>query len=112
MPVALQLETPSRMAEHLELSAYYIVAEALNNVAKHAHASKATVTISADSAQRLLEITVSDDGVGGADFEGGTGLVGLKDRADALGGSIELHGGPGIVGTTLRARLPLDSPML
>jgi signal transduction histidine kinase len=112
MPVALQLETPSRMAEHLELSAYYIVAEALNNVAKHAHASKATVTISADSAQRLLEITVSDDGVGGADFEGGTGLVGLKDRADALGGSIELHGGPGVVGTTLRARLPLDSPML
>ena len=93
-------------AEQVEVSAYYIVAEALTNAAKHSRASAITVTVERDRARGGLCIEVVDDGVGGADFTGGTGLVGLKDRAEALGGHIDLHSPRG-AGTTLRVQLPL-----
>ena len=108
-PIAVQLDlgVEERLPEQVEVSAYYIVAEALTNAAKHSRASAITVTVDRDRARGGLCIEVADDGVGGADFPGGTGLVGLKDRAEALGGHIDLHSPRG-AGTTLRVQLPLD----
>ena len=76
------------LPEQVEISAYYIVAEALTNAAKHAHASAVTVDRRSRRRRRRLRVTVRDDGVGGADFAHGTGLLGLKDRVEALGGRI------------------------
>ena len=101
IPVQLDLGVEERLPEQVEVSAYYIVAEALTNAAKHSRASAITVTVERDRARGSLRIEVADDGVGGADFTGGTGLVGLKDRAEALGGHIDLHSPRG-AGTTLR----------
>jgi signal transduction histidine kinase len=67
----------------VEIGAYFVVSEALTNVAKHAHASKVVVDV--DTQNRALRMQVSDDGIGGADPGPGSGLVGLKDRVDALG---------------------------
>ena len=101
IPVELDLGVEERLPDQVEVSAYYIVAEALTNAAKHSRASAITVTVERDRARGSLRIEVADDGVGGADFTGGTGLVGLKDRAEALGGHIDLHSPRG-AGTTLR----------
>ncbi|WP_433472422.1 AAA family ATPase [Spirillospora sp. CA-142024] len=106
IPVDLDLSVQERLPEHVEVSAYYVVAEALTNAAKHADASTVTVTVEADTA--VLHIAVSDDGAGGADFTHGTGLVGLKDRVEALGGEVFLDSPRG-TGTTLRADLPLTA---
>jgi signal transduction histidine kinase len=105
VPVDLQVHVDGRLAESVEVSAYYIVAEALTNAAKHGHAS--AVGVEAEVVGDLLRITVRDDGAGGADLAGGTGLAGLKDRVEALGGRIALHSPRG-AGTTLRAELPLN----
>jgi signal transduction histidine kinase len=83
-----------------------VVAEALTNAAKHARASAVTVTVEADAAGAVLRVAVRDDGTGGADFRRGTGLAGLKDRVEALGGQIFLDSPRG-AGTSLRAELPL-----
>ena len=91
IPVQLDLGVEERLPDQVEVSAYYIVAEALTNAAKHSGASAITVTVERDRASGALRIKVADDGVGGAEFTGGTGLVGLKDRAEALGGHIDLH---------------------
>ena len=107
IPVQLDLCVEERLPDQVEVSAYYIVAEALTNAAKHSRASAITVTVERDRARGSLRIEVADDGVGGADFTGGTGLVGLKDRAEALGGHIDLHSPRG-AGTTLRVQLPLN----
>ena len=88
------------------MAAYYVVSDALTNAAKHANASKAAVHVEAVTG--VLRISVRDDGCGGADFTRGTGLVGLKDRVEALGGRIWLQSPHG-AGTTLRAELPLAS---
>ena len=85
---------------------YYVVAEALTNAAKHANAFRAAVYVEAVAGE--LRISVCDDGRGGADFTGGTGLVGLKDRVEALGGRIALHSLHG-AGTTLCVELPLTN---
>jgi signal transduction histidine kinase len=106
VPVDLDMRAEGRLPEHVEVSAYYVVAEALTNAAKHARASAVTVT--ADTADGMLRLTVRDDGAGGADFGGGTGLVGLKDRVEALGGRIVLDSPPR-AGTSLRAELPLTT---
>jgi len=106
VPVDLTLRVPERLPEHVEVSAYYVIAEALTNAAKHARASAVTVTVEADAAGAVLSAEIRDDGVGGADFLRGTGLVGLKDRAEALGGQIYLDSAPG-TGTSLRVELPL-----
>jgi signal transduction histidine kinase len=89
----------------MEVAAYYVVSETLTNAAKHSRASRVQVEV--EVRDRALCIAVGDDGVGGADASGGSGLVGLKDRVEAIGGAISLESRQG-VGTTLIAELPLD----
>ena len=100
------MSATGRLPEQVEVSAYYVVAEALTNAAKHARAS--VVTVEAEAAGDRLHVTVRDDGTGGADLARGTGLAGLKDRVEALGGRIVLHSPPG-AGTSLRAEFPLTA---
>jgi signal transduction histidine kinase len=110
-PVDLQVHADDRLPEPVEVSVYYVVAEALTNAAKHARASAVTITVDADAADGVLHVVIRDDGAGGASFTGGTGgtgLAGLKDRVEALGGQILLDSPPG-AGTTLRAELPLTA---
>jgi signal transduction histidine kinase len=104
VPVDLDIRARQRLPEQVEVSAYYFVAEALTNAAKHARASSVTVTAEADAA--VLRLAVRDDGAGGADFARGTGLVGLKDRIEAIGGRLFLDSPPE-AGTRLCAELPL-----
>ena len=96
-----------RLPEQVEVSAYYIVAEALTNAVKHAHASAVSVVVDLDSGATVLHLTVRDNGTGGANLTRGTGLIGLKDRAEALGGRLSLDSPRGS-GTVLHAELPLD----
>ncbi|MFF4397516.1 DUF4118 domain-containing protein [Streptomyces sp. NPDC001480] len=103
VPVELAVHVEDRLPERIEVSAYYVVSEALTNAVKHAQASFVTVTVDSDS--DVLRVRVQDDGVGGADFAAGTGLVGLKDRVEALDGRMSLDS-PRTVGTTLGAELP------
>ncbi len=105
VPVSLDVQVPGRPPEPVEIAAYYAVSEALTNVAKHAHASAAEVEVTADDG--VLRVDVRDDGRGGADFGRGSGLVGLKDRVEALGGRVSLQS-PAGAGTTLQIALPLD----
>jgi signal transduction histidine kinase len=102
------MRVDGRLPEQIELASYYVVAEAATNAAKHAHASALTVTVEADAADAVLRVEVSDDGIGGADFTRGTGLVGLKDRVEALGGRILVHS-PHKAGTTLRMEVPISA---
>jgi PAS domain S-box-containing protein len=105
VPVELDVRTQERLSEPVEVAAYYVVAEALTNAAKHAHAS--LVRIEADVLDGDLRVSVQDDGVGGADPADGSGLVGLADRVEALGGRLTLHSPPA-AGTTVRIDLPLS----
>jgi signal transduction histidine kinase len=89
------------------VTAYYVISEALANVAKHASASCADVTL--DERNGDLELQISDDGVGGADPSRGSGLLGLKDRIEASGGSLTLESRPDH-GTRLTVELPLEAP--
>ncbi|GAA5114802.1 AAA family ATPase [Pseudonocardia adelaidensis] len=104
VPVRLAVQADQRLPEQVEIAAYYVVAEALTNTAKHAHASVVIVAAEADDA--VLRVCVRDDGRGGADLGGGSGLVGLKDRVEALGGRLSLQTAPR-TGTTVQAELPL-----
>jgi signal transduction histidine kinase len=107
VPVELDVRIDGRLPEPVEVGAYYVVSEMLTNAAKHAHAS--VVAVQADTLGATLRLCVRDDGVGGADPSAGTGLVGLKDRIEALGGTLSLHSPPG-GGTTARCQLPLVPP--
>ena len=107
VPVSLDVQLAGRLAEPVEITAYYAVSEALANTAKHAHASAAEVDVAAD--QGMLRVRIRDDGRGGADFSRGSGLTGLKDRVEAFGGQISLRSPPG-AGTALEIILPLDDP--
>ena len=109
IPVRLDLGLKNRLPDQVEVSAYYIVAEALTNAAKHSHASTVTVAVDEKPADAILRLKVSDDGVGGADFTCGTGLLGLKDRVEALGGHIVVHS-PHRAGTSLSFELPVTPP--
>jgi len=91
----------------VEAAAYYVVAEALTNVAKYAHATEACVRLSLDPER--LRIEISDDGIGGADPSSGTGLRGLCDRVEALDGEIDVYSPPG-GGTTITVELPIERP--
>ena len=104
LPVELSASLDERLPGPVEAAAFYIVAEALANVAKHADASSARVRAGRAGGHLVLEI--ADDGVGGAGEDTGSGLRGLADRVDALGGTLELASPPG-AGTTLTARIPL-----
>ena len=105
VPVEADLEIETRLPEPVEAAAYYVVAEALTNAAKHAHASVAHVDVQARGGR--LHLSVRDDGAGGADPSRGSGLVGLSDRVQALGGTITVHSRIG-EGTTLQVDLPVD----
>jgi signal transduction histidine kinase len=105
IPVELKVRVDARLPEKVELAAYYIVAEALTNTAKYSHASLVHVLVQTRS--RTLRIAVCDDGMGGADPARGTGLLGLTQRAQAIGGTVSLHSPPA-AGTLLDAELPLD----
>ena len=107
IPVRLDVRVEGRLPEPAELTAYYAVSEALANTAKHAHASGAEVEVTAE--QGMLRVRVRDDGRGGADFSRGSGLAGLRDRVEAVGGRISLHSPPG-AGTTAEIGLPLRAP--
>jgi len=103
IPVELRVDVERRLPESVEVAAYYVVAEALTNAAKHACASQVTVDVNTDD--KLLRLSVTDDGVGGAVPGGGSGLLGLKDRVEALGGHIHLTSRDH-QGTTLAAEIP------
>jgi signal transduction histidine kinase len=103
VPVELAALPEERLPEAVELAAYFVVAEALTNVAKYSHASHATVGVTRDNGRVTVE--VADDGVGGADPDHGTGLRGLADRIAVLEGKLEIDSERGR-GTTIRARIP------
>ena len=107
LPVDIELEAPeARLPAPVEATSYYIVSEALTNVVKHSGAAQARVTVRVDG--DVLRCTVADDGRGGADPVGGGGLVGLRDRAEAAGGSLSVISPPGD-GTVVTASLPLNT---
>jgi signal transduction histidine kinase len=109
VPVDLDIHIDRRLPEPVEIAAYYTIAEALTNAAKHAHATAADIKVA--EIDGALHVRVRDNGRGGADFIEGSGLLGLKDRAEALGGHLLLHSPPG-TGTTLEIMLPLGAPRL
>jgi signal transduction histidine kinase len=106
VPVELEVDVQARLPEPVEAAAYYVVSEALANAAKHARAS--VVRVQARAREGRLRLSVRDDGVGGATPGGGSGLTGLADRVEALGGTIKLHS-PAGQGTSLQAELPIDN---
>jgi signal transduction histidine kinase len=106
VPVNLDVKVPGRLPGPVEIAAYYVVSEALTNTARHAGATAATVTVIA--AEGILRVRVHDDGRGGASFASGSGLVGLRDRIEALGGQFGLDGPPG-AGTTIDVLIPLGT---
>jgi len=106
VPVRLNVEIEERLPEALEVAAYYIVAETLANVGKHAQAATATVEVTRGNGR--INIEVCDDGVGGADTERGSGLRGLADRVEALGGRLRVWSPRG-GGTRVRAEIPCGS---
>jgi signal transduction histidine kinase len=93
-----------RLPEPIEVAAYYVVSEALTNATRHAQAS--VVSVAVKERGDSLHLSIRDDGVGGADPSRGSGLIGLRDRAEALGGSLEVNSPPG-AGTLMVVQLPL-----
>ena len=104
LPVDVTGVPEERLAAPVEAAAYYVVAESITNVAKYAHATEATVSIA--RANGTATVTVSDDGVGGADPAGGSGLRGLAARVEALNGHLQIDSPPG-GGTRITAEMPL-----
>ena len=109
VPVRLDARIGRRLPEQVELAAYYSVTEALTNAAKHAAAG--VVDVHVEDSDGRLQIRVRDDGRGGADLSRGSGLVGMKDRIEALGGGLSVHSPVGS-GTTVTIVLPLPLPTL
>ncbi len=103
LPTHLRLEVDRRLPDQVETAAYFMASEALTNAAKHSHASE--VRVAASCAGATLTVEVADDGIGGAGTAGGSGLRGLADRVEALGGRFTVSSPPGR-GTTLRAEIP------
>jgi signal transduction histidine kinase len=107
-PVPIELDVPGdeRLPEPVEAAAYYVVAEALANVAKYASAH--AVSVSVERRNGIAIVEVRDDGSGGADPAAGSGLRGLSDRVEALGGKLVVESPRG-AGTRLRAEIPCAS---
>ncbi|HZA85128.1 MAG TPA: ATP-binding protein, partial [Actinomycetes bacterium] len=105
IPVELDITADTRFPEPIEVAAYYVASEALANATKHAQASRLEVSLA--TRNRSLLLSIRDDGVGGADPARGSGLVGLTDRVEALGGSIQVRSRVGD-GTHITAELPLE----
>jgi PAS domain S-box-containing protein len=107
LPVSVSAATPGRLPEGVEASAYFVIAEALTNAAKHARATRVEVSINCDGRTLMLEIR--DDGIGGASMQtAGTGLKGMADRVSALGGSLTIVS-PERQGTAVRVAIPVDA---
>jgi signal transduction histidine kinase len=104
VPVELDLRAAGRLPDGVEVAAYYAVSEMLTNVAKHAHAS--VVHVGVEVVDRVVRVSVRDDGAGGADPTLGSGLVGLKDRVESLEGTLTIRSPIG-EGTSVRVELPL-----
>jgi signal transduction histidine kinase len=105
VPVELDVRVDRRLPERVEVAVYYVASEALTNAAKHANAS--VVHLDFETDDTAVQLTIRDDGIGGADPTRGSGLVGLTDRIEALGGKIEIAS-PAGRGTSLVVRIPLD----
>jgi signal transduction histidine kinase len=99
----MHVEQP--LPEPVEEAAYYVVSEALANTAKHAQAS--VVKVELDTHDSVLQLAIRDNGIGGADLSAGSGLVGLSDRIEVLGGTFQVTS-PAGKGTTLLIEIPLD----
>jgi PAS domain S-box-containing protein len=104
LPVEIDEVPDERLPEPIEAAAYYLIAEAITNVAKHAHASHVAVSVRRDNGR--VAVRIADDGVGGADPDAGSGLHGLADRVEALHGNLRVDSPPG-GGTRLEARIPV-----
>jgi signal transduction histidine kinase len=105
VPVELDLHCQRRLPKPVEVATYYVVSEGLANAAKHAHAS--VVTVQLDTRDTIMRLVIRDDGIGGADPGRGSGLLGLSDRIEALGGTVEVTS-PAGKGTTLLIELPFE----
>jgi len=103
LPVRLLVDLDGRLHDALEVAAYYVVSESLANIGKHARATAASVEVGQRHGQVVVEIV--DNGIGGADTEGGTGLRGLADRVEALGGRLRVWTPTG-GGTRVKAEIP------
>jgi signal transduction histidine kinase len=107
VPVKLQVTIDDSLDEGIEVAAYYVVSEALANTAKHADASIAGVNV--EAREGILNLVIDDNGVGGADPARGSGLAGLSDRVEALGGTLSIVS-PSGAGTFVRVELPVEIP--
>jgi signal transduction histidine kinase len=105
VPTALEIDEIDRLPQPVEAAVYYVVSEALTNTAKHANATVVHVDLGVEDA--TLRLSIDDDGDGGADPARGSGIIGLIDRVDALGGKLTLRSPPG-EGTALVIELPLE----
>jgi signal transduction histidine kinase len=105
VPVALEISTAGRLADRIEVAAYYVVSELLTNAVKHAQV--AVVRVAVEQRDGTLQLAVRDDGIGGADPARGSGLIGLRDRVEAMGGTIVVESPPR-AGTTVLVSLPLS----
>jgi len=103
VPVRVTVDLDARLPEPIEVAAYFLVSEGLTNVAKYACASAASIDVTRANGNLVVE--VADDGIGGANVDGGTGLRGLADRIEALGGCLSLES-PAGGGTRMRAQIP------
>ena len=103
VPVKLNVRCQHRLPDRIEVAAYYVVSEALTNAAKHADASRVQIDLHVE--EETLCLSIVDDGVGGADSSRGSGLIGLKDRVEALGGTIDVASPPGS-GTRVDVEIP------
>src|SRR5207244_8904585 len=95
------------LPDHVEVAAYYTVSEALTNASKHANATRVWVSLRVE--HDMLRLSIRDDGVGGADSSRGSGLTGLRDRIEALGGRIKIES-PSGSGTLIEVEIPIGGP--
>ena len=105
VPVALDVAIERQVPESAEVAAYYVLAESLTNAAKHAQASEVAVRV--DTWEGHLHLVITDNGVGGANSQKGSGLIGLQDRVEALGGRMRVKSPPHH-GTSMHVSIPLD----
>jgi signal transduction histidine kinase len=105
--VTFDLRTDGRLPERAEVTTYFVISEVLTNAAKHSHAS--AVHVAVDRFDGEVRLSIDDDGVGGADPSRGSGLVGLRDRVEAIGGTLKVQSPPG-EGTHVAVELPLNPP--
>jgi signal transduction histidine kinase len=106
IPVEVLVGNHQRLPDAVEVAAYYVIAEALTNAAKHAQPSMAEVCV--DTEGQDLHLSIRDDGIGGADAAKGSGITGMRDRVEALGGTLSISSHPG-TGTALHATIPFEN---